>query len=70
MSCTGTLLIPIIILAIINTISNLPVYEIQLLDNTHGTNGTCNYACLLAIHKLHGFESIMRTMMWRYSVCN
>ena len=50
----GTL-IPIIVLIIINTISNLPVYEIQLLqefDNTHRTSGTCNYACLFMIHKL------------------
>ena len=52
LSCTGTL-IPIIVLVIqliIDTISNLPVYEIQLLhefDNTHGTSGTCKYACLL-----------------------
>ena len=49
-SCTGTLLIPIIVLAIINTISNLPVYEIRLLqefDNTRGTSGMCNYAFLL-----------------------
>ena len=43
---TGTL-IPIIVLVIqliIDTISNLPVYEIQLLhefDNTHGTMPVC-----------------------------
>ena len=41
-------IVPIIVLVIqliIDTISNLPVYEIQLLyefDNTHGTSGTCN----------------------------
>ena len=43
-------IIVLVIQLITDTIimSNLPVYEIQLLhefENTHGISGTCNYAC-------------------------
>ena len=76
-SCTGTL-IPIIVLVIqliIDTISNLPIYEIQLLhkfDNTHiyAQNKWYVQLRLFVIHKLVltnillQFSSIMRTMTW------